>query len=70
MVNVESPIEHYSNGKYDKTRTENNNTDSEQNSEKNEQELKLVTNIDKVTKFVYPAAYVIFNVVYWYQLKD
>jgi uncharacterized membrane protein len=70
MVNIESPIEHYSNGKYDKTRMENNNTESEDNSQEKEREAKLVNNIDKITKFVYPTAYVIFNVVYWYQLKD
>lgn len=63
-------MEHFSNGKYEKTRMENNNEEDEENSEEKETDLKLVTKIDKITKFVYPAAYVVFNVVYWYQLKD
>lgn len=70
MDNAESPVEQYSNGKYEMARTGNNNIEYEENSEKKEKDLKLVTKIDKVTKFVYPAAYVIFNVVYWYQLSD
>jgi hypothetical protein len=70
MNNAEAPMEHFSNGKYEKTRMENNNEEDEENSEKKETDLKLVTKIDKITKFVYPAAYVVFNVVYWYQLKD
>ena len=75
MDNAESPVEmgHYSNGKYEKTRMEDmeeNNKEHDQNSDKKEADLKLVTKIDKVTKFVYPTAYVIFNVVYWYQLRD
>lgn len=76
MDNAESPVgmgNYSANGKYEKTRMEekeNNNKQSDQNSEKKEVDLKLVTKIDKITKFVYPTAYIIFNVVYWYQLRD
>lgn len=59
-------MEHYPNG-LEKSRMENNIDD---NSEKEETDFKIVTKIDKITKVVYPALYVIFNIVYWYQLKD
>ncbi|XP_028399375.1 gamma-aminobutyric acid receptor alpha-like isoform X2 [Dendronephthya gigantea] len=70
--NAESPMEQYSNGKYEMAKTElNRNIEyEEEDSEKKENDIKLVTKIDKITKFVYPAAYVVFNVVYWYQLSD
>lgn len=55
----------YSNGMVE------NNTDIETTDSKNkENETKLVSSIDKITKFLYPGAYIIFNIVYWYELKN
>ena len=70
VENGESPMGHYCNDKYEKRHNGNNNTKYEQDSEKKETDLKIVTKIDKITKFVYPTAYIIFNIVYWYKLKD
>lgn len=68
--NVPSPADHYSNGKCERARTESKHLEDEENSEKQGTDSKLISKIDKITKFVYPAAYVIFNIVYWYQLND
>lgn len=35
-----------------------------------ERDKTIVSSVDKITKLLYPSAYMIFNVVYWYQLKS
>ena len=32
-------------------------------------DVQIVLNMDKMTRFLYPAAYIVFNIVYWYQLR-
>ena len=69
---TESQIARYSNGNYKSRHASSSNCslNTESKVEKKEEDIKIVSNIDKVTKFAYPLAYILFNVFYWYKLKD